>query len=179
MSDEPSTRPRCSVFVAASLDGYIARADGSVDWLSVVERPGEDYGYRRFFDTVDALVMGRNTYETVAERDPWPYAGTPCLVLTRRPAAPREGVRFLAATPETVVDRLAGEGARRVYVDGGNVIRQFLAARLIDDFTLSLIPVVLGGGIPLFGAAGPERPLALESVRSWSSGLCQLRYTLV
>lgn len=176
--DRTPSRPTCSVFIAASVDGYIARPNGSVDWLGAVARPGEDYGYHAFFDSIDALVMGRNTYETVAARDTWPYADTPVLVLTRRPAAPRAGVTFVAGEPEELLAHLGAEGVRRVYVDGGDVIRQFLAAGLIDDLTLSLVPVVLGDGVSLFGPGGPERPLLLQDVRSWPSGLCQLHYSV-
>ena len=90
-----SSRPRCSVFIAASLDGYIARADGSLDWLSIVEREGEDYGYRAFLDGVDALVMGRKTYDTVLGFDEWPFAGKRCIVLTHaRPTSPRADEEF-------------------------------------------------------------------------------------
>lgn len=178
MAPAHAPRPRCSVFIATSLDGYIARTDGSLDWLDVVARPGEDYGFQAFFDSVDALVMGRNTYDTVAPWDDWPYQGTPVTVLTHRPAEAREGVTFLADTPEQVVARLARSGARRLYVDGGEVIRQFLAAGLIDDLTLSLIPILLGDGIPLFGPERAQRALVLEDARSWPSGLCRLRYRL-
>lgn len=167
---------RCSVFIAQSLDGFIARADGSVDWLSCVERPGEDYGYGAFFVTIDALVIGRNSYETIARRGSWPYAGKRCVVLTHRPGMPRHGEELVAARPDEIVGRLRRDGARRIYVDGGDVIRQFLDARLIDDLTVSVIPVLLGRGIPLFTSGGGEQRLMLQEARSWPSGLVQLRY---
>lgn len=169
-------RPRLSVFIATSLDGFIARRDGSVDWLEAVARPDEDHGYHAFFDSVDALVMGRNTYDTVLAQGSWPYGDTPCFVLTHRPATGHDTVTFVQGTPDGVVAKLERLRARRVYVDGGEVIRQFLSAGLIDDMTLSIIPVLLGDGIPLFGPGGRERPLALVEARSWPSGLCQLHY---
>jgi dihydrofolate reductase len=178
-----SARPQCSVFIAASLDGYIARADGGLDWLSIVERPGEDYGYRDFLDAVDALVMGRRTYDAVLDFDAWPYPGKRCIVMTHAAPATRHGEEFASGTPAALLARLAAEGVGRVYVDGGAVIRQFLAAGLVDDLTLSVIPVLLGGGIRLFEeeahARTPiERNLRLVSARPFDSGLVQLRYQL-
>lgn len=170
-------RPRCSVFIAASVDGFIARPDGGLDFLRRAELAGEDYGYAAFFAGVDVLVIGRHTYDTVRGFDPWPYAGKRCVVLTNRPAAPRRDETFASGAPEPLLDRLAAEGARSVYVDGGVVIRRFLAAGLIDDVTLTLIPVVLGAGIPLFTGDAPELGLSLESCRSWAeTGVVQLRY---
>lgn len=171
-------RPRCSVFIATSVDGYIARADGRIDWLSIVEAPPEDYGFAAFFGSVDVLVLGRKTYDTVLGFDAWPYAGKRCVVLTHRPPTSSHGEEFFAGEPAALVERLAREGARRVYVDGGEVIAQFLAARLVDDLTLSVIPIVLGGGRRLFAGGEPECRLTLEECRSWPTGLAQLRYSV-
>jgi dihydrofolate reductase len=176
-----ASRPQCAVFIAASLDGFIARADGGLDWLSIVERAGEDYGYRAFFDGVDALVMGRRTYDTVVGFDDWPYAGKRCIVLAHAPPPPRYDEEFASGAPGALLDRLGAEGIRRIYVDGGAVIRQFLAADLIDELTLSVIPVLLGDGIRLFGAdaaGSPKRGLRLLGARPFDSGLVQLRYEL-
>ena len=178
-----SARPRCSVFIAASLDGYIARADGGLDWLSMVERAGEDYGYRDFLDAVDALVMGRRTYDTVLEFEAWPYPGKRCNVMTHAPPAPRHDEEFASGAPASLLARLGEQGVGRVYVDGGALIRQFLAAGLVDDLTLSVIPVLLGSGIRLFEedarARSPiERKLQLVTARPFDSGLVQLRYQL-
>ncbi len=172
----PGSRPRCSVFIATSLDGCIARSDGRIDWLSAVQIEGEDYGYQAFFDSVDALVMGRRTYDTVLGFEAWPYRGKRCVVLTHRPPKSRHGEEFFEGGPAALVERLGREGARRIYVDGGEVIAQFFEAGLIDDLTLSLVPVVLGGGRRLFSGREPERKLILEECRSWPTGLAQLRY---
>ncbi len=170
-------RPIGSVFLAVSVDGYIARPDGRTDWLSSVERPGEDYGYRRFFDSVDAMVMGRKTYDAALGFGEWPYGDKRCVVLTHRPPAkPRRGETFYAGHPAALMERLATEGVRRVYVDGGAVVSEFLRLGLVDDLTLSVIPVVLGEGVALFNPPAPERALALESCESFPSGLVQLRY---
>jgi dihydrofolate reductase len=167
---------QCSVFIATSLDGFIARPDGRIDWLSFVERPGEDYGYQQFHDSVDVLIIGRKTYETALGFPSWPYAGKRCIVLTHQALRPRHGEELYSGPPQALVERLTAENARRAYVDGGNVIRQFLAARLITDLTLSLVPVLLGEGIPLFGATGPDLPLTLVNTRAFESGLVQLAY---
>lgn len=169
-------RPRCSVFIATSLDGFIARKDGAIDWLSSVESPGEDYGYAAFFATVDTLVVGRKTYDTVLGFPDWPWAGKRVVVLTHRPpAAPRADETFCSEAPAALVERLGEAGSRRVYVDGGVVVQQFLAADQIDDLTLSVLPILLGEGVPLFGP-GPERHLELASSRAFPKGLVQLEY---
>lgn len=169
-------RPRCSVFIATSLDGYIARPDGTFDFLTLVERPNEDYGFADFFGSVDALVIGRNTYETALAFPDWPYAGKRCVVLTHREAPSVHGEQFFAGAPGALVEQLGLSGAQRLYVDGGAVIRQFLADGLIDDLTLSIVPVLLGQGVALFGAEVPEQRLVLENSKSYESGLVQLRY---
>jgi len=168
---------QCSVFIAVSLDGFIARADGSVDWLSLVESPGQDYGYQKFFDSIDTLVIGRSTYELALGFDSWPYRGKRCVVLSHTQAPARHGEEFFAGEVSELAARLATDGTRRAYVDGGAVIRQFLNAGLIDDLTLSVIPVLLGSGISLFGS-GNSRELKLELLQSqnFPSGLVQMHY---
>lgn len=173
---EETQRPRCSVFIATSVDGFIARKDGSIDWLSSVELPGEDYGFAEFYASVDALVMGRATYEVARSFETWPYGGKRCLVLTHRPAEPLHGEEFVDADPVELVRRLGREGIRHVYVDGGSVVRQFADAGLVDAITLSIVPVALGSGIRLFEDGGAELRLQLSAVRSWPSGLVQMHY---
>ncbi|HEX2686577.1 MAG TPA: dihydrofolate reductase family protein [Kofleriaceae bacterium] len=165
-------RPRCSVFIATSADGYIARRDGAIDWLERVQGP--DYGYAAFLASVDTLVMGRATYDTVLGFGDWPFAGKRVIVMTHRPAAPRRDETFASATPIELLAQLGN--AQRIYVDGGNVIRQFLSAHLIDDVTLSIVPIVLGDGVRLFVGGEGEHALALESSQAWPTGLVQLRY---
>jgi len=170
-------RPRCSVFIATSLDGFIARRDGGIDWLSMVETPGEDYGYARFFDDVGALLLGRRTYDTVLGFPAWPYGDKRCVVFTHHPPAEaRNRERFYAGAPAPLLEELHAAGVRRVYVDGGALIRLFLRENLIDDLTLSIIPVILGDGIPLFGTGLTELRLRLAGSQAFASGLVQLRY---
>jgi dihydrofolate reductase len=173
-------RPRCSVFVATSLDGFIARRNGGIEWLAAVERPGEDYGFQTFFDGVDALVVGAATYRVALGLEgPWPWADKRVVVLTHRPPpAPRVDETFFAGDPAALVESLGAEGVRRLYVDGGAVISQFLAAGLVDDLTISVLPVLLGDGVRLFQGTLPERRLALVSSRAFPSGLVQGSYRL-
>ena len=149
------------MFIATSLDGYIARPDGRLDWLEPMHVPGEDRGYQAFLDTVDTIVVGRGTYDVVLGFSSWPYVGKRVVVLTHRPAAPRHGEEFFEGDPAALVGRLARDGARRVYVDGGAVISQFLAAGLVDDLTINVVPIVLGEGLRLFHSPLPERAVEL------------------
>ena len=169
---------QCSVYVATSLDGFIAREDGSIDWLSSVERAGEDYGYQLFYDTVDTIIVGRKTYETALGFGAWPYAGKRCVVLTKQVLRPVHNEEFHSGPAALLVARLASEGARRAYVDGGSVVQQFLSLGLINDLTLSIIPVLLGQGSRLFGETTADLPLQLSSSRAFASGLVQLEYRL-
>ena len=172
-------RPRCSAFIAASLDGFIARADGRVDWLDAVQRPGEDYGFAHFFGSVEAILLGRNTWEVTRGFDPWPYQGKRCIVLTSRPAEGAHEEQFHAGEPAPLLARLHRDGVRHVYVDGGVTVGRFLAAELLDDLTLSVIPVLLGDGIRLFPGGYVERGLELIGSRSFASGLVQVEYRVL
>jgi dihydrofolate reductase len=171
-------RPRCSVFIATSLDGFIARRDGGIDWLSIVETPGEDYGYAPFFAGVDALILGRRTYDTALGFPAWPYGGKRCVVFTHDAPAARHGEQFHSGPPGALLAELHQAGIRRAYVDGGALIRSFLRDDLIDDLTLSIVPVLLGDGIRLFDASVPERRLRLTASQAFASGLVQVRYDL-
>jgi dihydrofolate reductase len=171
-------RPHCAVFIATSLDGFIALPDGSIRWLDAVQLDGEDYGFASFFDSVDTLLMGRLTWETVLGFGEWPYAGKRVVVLTHRAAEGSHGELFRSGEPAAVLAELHAEGARRVYVDGGAVISQFLREGLLDELTLSIVPVLLGDGIRLFQGGQPRRSLRLAESHAYPSGLVQLRYSL-
>ena len=164
------------LFIAKSLDGYIADPNGDLTFLSMVERPGEDYGYGEFFASIDTLVMGRKTYETALSFPEWPYAGKRVVVMTHQYFESRFGEEFFSGLPSKLVSKLEAEGAQHLYVDGGAIIRGFLAENLVDELTLSVIPVLLGEGISLFGAEVQETRLVLQSSRSYPKGLVQLRY---
>lgn len=163
------------VFVAMSLDGFIADREGRLDWLEDAAGAGEDYGYDAFLAGVDALAMGRGTYDHIAGIEPLPVAGRPLFVFTHRPQR-RAGVTFWDRTPREAVEHWRGVGLRRVYVDGGQLISDFLHEGLVDDMVITVVPLVLGGGHPLFHPGGRRTALALVGTRSWPSGMAQLRY---
>ena len=169
--------PHCSVYIATSLDGFIAGEDGDLSFLAVAGSEEHDYGYRSFIDRVDAIVMGRGTYEAGLAFPTWPYEGERVIVLTSGSAPKsRHGEEFVAGDIPALLERLGAEGVHRVYVDGGATIRSFLAAGFIDDLTISIVPVILGRGIPLFGLGAPRVALTLTGSESYETGLVQLRY---
>jgi dihydrofolate reductase len=169
-------RPGTAAFLGMSLDGFIAGPNDELDWLERGGGPPEDFGFNAFFATVDALLVGRRTWEVVGRFPKWPYGDKRLFVLTHRHAEGGHGERFLSGPPAEALERLGAEGVRRVYVDGGAVVSQFLSAGLLDELTVSILPVVIGRGIRLFQEAGPERWLTLAESRSWPSGLVQIRY---
>ena len=175
---------KVSVFIATSLDGFIARRDGSLDWLGApVTEDQEDYGYREFIDSVDALIMGRNTFEKALSFGAWPYSGKRVVVLTRGavkiPAELANTVSAAAAAPRELVKRLSAEGASHLYVDGGITAQRFLSAGLIDELTITRIPLLLGEGIPLFGPTGGDILLRHLATRSYDNGYVQSKYRVV
>jgi len=170
-----------TVYIATSLDGYIADVNGSVDWLYAVPNPeGSDYGFAEFSAGIDALLMGRVTYETVLGFDvPWPYDKPVFVLSTTLEAVPEEllgKVEIVSGPVAEVVGRLHTRGFQRLYVDGGRVIQSLLAEDLIDELILTRIPVLLGGGSPLFDLL-PE-PQWFEHVETRVHGgqLVQSRY---
>ena len=170
-------RPRVSVFLGVSLDGYIAGEGGSLEWLKIVDTdPPEDTGYAALMVDVDALVIGRNTYDAVIGFTPYPYSGKRVIVLTTRPADSRYGETFYNGALETLLETLALEGVQRVYLDGGNAVRQGLEAGVVDDLTISTLPIILGSGIALFERGLPSSRWTLSSSRSFGSGLVQATY---
>lgn len=193
MTDDTTApdRPRCSVFIATSVDGFIARPDDGLDWLTGKpddeltgeHDPDQDFGYAEFFASVDALLMGRGTFDVVSGfAGDWFYGDTPVYVWTSHPddvvARDDAVVRPITGTLDEVVARLVADGIGHVYVDGGKVIRQFLSAGLIDRITISTPPVLIGEGIPLFGGTGPDIPLELESCETFPGGMVQRTYAV-
>jgi dihydrofolate reductase len=176
---------KLSVFIATSLDGYIARHDGSIDWLeraNATVPAGEDCGYADFMQTVDAIVMGRATFEKVLCFPDWPYSNTPVYVLSstisRLPAGMPSSVRLLNATPDDVVKITAEAGRQHLYIDGGQTIQSFLRAELITDLTITVIPALIGSGIKLFGELDGDINVNLLSSRSWPFGFVQSHYAV-
>lgn len=165
-------------YVAASIDGSIAPADGTLSWLTPFESAGEDYGYTVFYQSIDAVLLGRHTFEHAAGFAQWPYPNKPCWVFARRhrPVAQPEVV-VTDHSPREVVAALATRGVRRAWlVGGGQLAGAFRAQGLITEYIIAVIPIVLGTGIPLFGAAGPTEPLHLVASHVYPNGLVQLHY---
>jgi dihydrofolate reductase len=166
---------RGSVFVGVSLDGFIARSDGGLDWLMPEGVDVGDTGYDAFMASVDALVMGRGTYETVLGFGEWPYAGRRVLVLSTTLQTDDDRVEVHDSVA-SVVDALRAAGAERVYVDGGRTVQTFLRAGLIADLTLTWVPVLIGEGIPLFGPLDGDVHLNHRSTRVLGGGFVQSTY---
>lgn len=178
--------PKCSVYIATSLDGFISRPDGSIDWLNKANAAvpeGEDFGYADFMSTVDVLVMGRNTFEQVLPFGEWPYQSKPVIVLSRHlstlPGNTPISVSVSAATPGELVERLSAAGLNHAYVDGGLTIQSFLAAGLIDEITITVIPVLLGSGKSLFGPLPADMQLEHLSSKAFECGFVQNKYRVL
>jgi len=176
---------KVSVFIATSLDGFIARRDGSIDWLNeanAVVPEGEDCGFMAFMDSVDTLIMGRKTYEQVLSFGQWPYGDTPVVVLSHNsikiPSHVSDTVSCSAEAPAALLTRLAGQAVEHVYVDGGTTIQSFLAESLIDEITITRIPVVIGDGIPLFAPLEKDITLTHHTTTAYEFGFVQSKYSV-
>ncbi len=167
---------RVRLFIATSLDGYIAGPDESLDWLF----SDSDYGYDAFLAEVDTLAMGRRTYEVVKSFGEWPYDGLATWVFTSRGQMPHDGkVHFTAEPPADWLRKVEAVPGRDVWVvGGGTLIRSFLDARLVDEMTIAVHPVVLGGGTPLFPPGTLRHKLRLAHVHSYPSGLVSSTYVV-
>ena len=171
------------VFIAVSLDGYIARENDDIDWLLQRDDPTEDHGYTAFIADKEWIVMGRGSYEKVLTFDTWPY-DLPVLVLSRQladtpvPDALKGKVQFSRRAPQEILADLAAQNVHRIYLDGGRVIQSFLREGLVADMVITTVPVLLGSGKPLFGTLSRDIDLTLVSSRSFPSGLVQSHYRL-
>ncbi len=187
---------KISVYIATSLDGFIARTDGTLDWLEgssgdVTDSSdegsndsAEDYGFWEFFNTVDTMVMGRGTYDFVAASGQWVYEDKRVIVLSStlgaNDVAPHVvgKLEIVSIDPVDLVAKLAAEGAEHVYVDGGVTIQQFLRAGLVDELILSRMPVLIGSGIPLFGELTSDVQLVHVETKEFPSDLVQSKYSV-
>jgi len=170
------------VFIATSLDGFIAREDGDIRWLVDLPVPeGEDFGYAAFMEGIGALVMGRQSFDKALTFPEWIYK-VPVVVMSRTPGAVavpdhlRDRVRVTGKSPRDLMEELAAQGVTRAYIDGGQVIRAFLAEGLIQRMIVTLIPVLLGQGRPLWGHGAEDIPLRLVATRQWQNGFAQVEY---
>ena len=169
-----------SVFIGTSVDGFIARLDDALDFLSA--GGDEPHGYDEFISTVDALVIGRKTYEIVLGFEAWPYGEKPVFVLSTRPLAPAPAaakVERMSGTPAEIVAQLDARGVEHAYIDGGITIQGFLEAGLIQRLTVTHVPVLIGSGIPLFGATTRDIALKHIATRDYAGGLVQSEYEVL
>lgn len=176
---------KCSVFIATSLDGYIARLDGDISWLTnqAYTIESEDFGIAEFYSSVDTLLIGRKSYETALGFPEWPYSHLRVVVLSHTkpviPPALVNNVEYMTGSTGEVLHQLEITGARHVYVDGGQTIQGFLRARLIDEMTITTIPILLGSGIPLFGPLDRDILLELLSSQAYPNGFVQTKYKVI
>jgi dihydrofolate reductase len=174
--------PKVSVFIGLSMDGFIARANGDLDWMyGPGGQAAEDYGYDSFMARIDAIVMGRKTFEKVLTFETLPYQ-KPVVVLTHRPIQVperlQEKVEAMSGAPNDIVDRLAKRGLLRLYVDGGQTIQGFLRAGLVQELIVCRLPILIGAGIPLFGPLTQDIRLKLVKTRSYPGGMVQSAYEI-
>ena len=174
---------KTSVYIATSLDGFIAREDGSLDWLPGSDGESEseeDYGYQDFMDSVDVLVMGRNSYEMVMSFGEWPYGEKRVVVLSSSLKKLGKGlpdnVELKSCTPNELLTHLEASDCKHAYIDGGKTIQGFLRANLIDEIIVTRIPVLIGTGISLFGPLDKDCALKHVETESYESGFVQSKY---
>ncbi|MEP2989276.1 MAG: dihydrofolate reductase family protein [Parasphingorhabdus sp.] len=173
------------MFIATSLDGYIAREDGNLDWLDAASRTipsGEDLGYEVFMTPIDAIIMGRNSFEKVQSFGDWPYKKHTFILsnsLTTVPDELAENLDILSGSPKDIVSKIRKKGFENLYVDGGVTIQNFLQAGLITDLTITTIPIILGNGLPLFGDLSSDVQLSLTAYKGFDFGFTQSSYDVI
>jgi dihydrofolate reductase len=169
------------VYIAASVDGYIAAPDGDLSFLSKVEKEGEDYGYGAFIATVDTVVVGKNTYEKVLSMGyPFPHADKEAYIITRTERVTEGTINFYTGDVVDLVAELKEKNGKTIFIDGGAfVVNRLLQHGLVDELYLSYIPVLLGDGISLFKQGNPLQKLELQTVKTFDTGLVQLHYRFI
>jgi dihydrofolate reductase len=172
---------KISVFIATSTDGFIARPDGDLDWLVAATPPDDEHGYYDFMADIDTVVMGRNTLQTVLGFEEWPYEGKRVVILSRTldhvPEGLQNKIQIHRGPVRALADVLASVGCQGVYVDGGQTVLSFLREDLVDELTITRVPILLGDGIPLFGHLGHDIALRHLRTRELSGGLLQTSYS--
>ena len=173
-----STR-KVILFIAVSLDGYIAKPGDDLSFLSIVEKEGEDYGYSRFVSKVDTVIMGRSTYDWIMTQVPeFPHADKESYIITHTPKASIGSTTFYTGELSALIANLKAAEGKNIFVDGGaEIVNELLKHELIDEFYISIIPVLLGEGVRLFKDGRPEQGLKLVSATAFEKGLAQLHYT--
>ena len=168
---------RVSVFVGISVDGFMARPNGELDFLP--PGGGEPHGYNEFIATVDVIVIGRKTFETVLGMGEWPYGNKRVVMLSGGgvdSSSAKGKVEYMSGSPHEIVARLEASGAKHAYIDGGITIQRFLRAGLVQKMTITRVPILIGQGIPLFGELEKDIELRHVETKSYKSGLVSSKY---
>ncbi len=168
------------IFIATSIDGFIATKNGGIDWLNDIPNPtNSDFGYSDFMEKIDALVMGRNTFEKVQSFGEWPYSKK-VFVLSRSlktiPEKLKNKVEIISGDLKSIVSKLNAKGYKNLYIDGGKVIQGFLAENLINEMVITKVPILLGDGIPLFTTLSNPIKFSKVEVKEYNNYLVQTRY---
>jgi len=161
------------LYVATSVDGFIARKNGSVDWLTQYNNSGEDFGYKEFLDSVETVILGNTTYREFKA----PYENKKCYVFSRKNTGKENNITYVNTDVKEFIDGLS-ENENIWLVGGADIAKEFLKNNLIDEFIITIIPIVLGEGIPLFAKGCGEHKLKLLNTKSYDSGVVQLHYQL-
>lgn len=166
------------LYIATSLDGYIAKPNDDLGFLSIVEQEGQDYGYSDFVKTVDAVIVGRKTYDKVISMGfDFPNADKDTYIITRTPRTNMGTIKFYNGHLKTLIDELKSKNGKNIFCDGGaEIVNELLKYGLIDEFIISVIPILVGNGTKLFKDGRPEQIMEFVSVKSFDKGLTQLHY---
>ncbi len=159
------------LYIATSLDGFIARKNGSVDWLPQPEN-SEDFGMKEFLDSIGTVILGNTTYKEFKA----PYPNKKCFVFSRKNTGKEDNITYVNSDVKDFIEGLSNEDGNIWLVGGAGLAKEFLKNNLIDEFIITLIPIMLGEGIPLFGEGCGEHNLKLQNIRSYDSGVVQLHY---
>lgn len=168
------------LYIAMSLDGYIAKPNDDLSFLNIVEKEGEDYGYSAFISTVDTVILGRKTYDWVTAQVDFPHADKESYVITRTPKPSKGRTIFYTGNLKDLINDLKNKEGKNIFCDGGAVlVNELLKEQLIDELIISVIPILVGEGKKLFVEGNPEQKLQLSSVKNYDTGLVQLYYKKV
>ncbi|WP_404442712.1 dihydrofolate reductase family protein [Sutcliffiella horikoshii] len=169
------------VYIAQSVDGYIAKKDDDISWLSIVDAPGEDYGYGEFVENIDTVIMGRRTYEKVLSFGmEFPHKERKTYVLSNSKNGSDDNVEYYSGDVRELINTISSNSGKHIFVDGGaEVIKEFVRRDLIDEYVISTIPILIGNGVRLFKGTERENKLELVESNSFPSGLVQNRYKVV
>jgi dihydrofolate reductase len=166
------------LYIAMSLDGYIAKPNDDLSFLSIVEQEGQDYGYEEFIKSVDAVIVGRKTYDKVISMGfGFPHTDKDAYIITRTPRPAVGSVKFYTGDLKTLIEKLKSENGKNIFCDGGaEIVNELLKQDLIDELIISIIPILVGDGTKLFNDSRPEQKLEFVSAKSFEKGLTQLHY---